>query len=259
MADTAPHGQVASDTYFTCIDGDDFAPDIAIGRISARSPDDVAAAVARIKRYAAGEGVGDWQKRALVVADNDDALFEADCERVAGLLTAAGLQVTKLYLREQPSPADMTAALLKELAAGNLFAVYVGHAEVRSWASEQVLTDSAVRGIQWSDAFTFITTFTCLDGAFETGTDPCLAELFMQPPLGGAVACFSPTGLGYPDQHDILAQALIGKLLAGDVTIGEAAVQAEREALAQRADMATLVRMYVLFGDPALRLRTGSK
>jgi hypothetical protein len=257
MAETDPHGQVASDNFFACIEGDDLAPDLAIGRISARTPQDVAAAVERIRRYVGGAGRGEWEKRALLVADDDEPQFEKDCENAAALLEAAGLSTTRLYLRSQPSEKAMTEALLTSLAEGNLLTIFVGHGEPRSWTHEQVLKAEHLESLQWSDSFTFVVTLTCLDGGFEMNPEPCMAELFMLPPVGGAIACFSPTGLGYPDQHDVLAQALLRGLLKPDATIGEAVMAAKRAALAARRDLAALVQMYILFGDPALRLRVG--
>lgn len=260
MADTKPHGEVASDSFFACVEGDDLVPDIAIGRLSARTPEDVTAAAARITAYAEGASSGDWQRRALLVADDDDPLFEQDCDRLAALFEDAGLQVTKLYLREQPSVKKMTAALIRHLTDGNLFTVYVGHGEPRSWAHERILQADQVEKLQDGKGFTFVTTFTCLDGAFQMMPEPCMAESFMEPPVGGAIACFSPTGLGYPDQHDVLAQALFGNLLKNSgQTIGEAVMQAEREALAKRPDLDAIVQMYILFGDPALTLRISGR
>jgi len=260
MADTKPHGQVASDSFFACVEGDDLVPDIAVGRLSARTPEDVAAAVARIVSYAGGAASGDWERRALLVADDDDPLFEQDCDHLAALFETTGLQVTKLYLREQPSVKQMTAAIMKHLSDGNLFTVYVGHGEPRSWARERILQADQLEKLKDGKGFTFVATFTCLDGAFQMMPELCMAESFMNSPTGGAIACFSPTGLGYPDQHDVLAQALFGSLLKNPgQTVGEAVMQAEREALAERPDLDAIVQMYILFGDPALTLRIGGR
>ncbi len=260
MADTKPHGQVASDSFFACVEGDDLVPDIAVGRLPARTPEDVAAAVTRITSYAEGASPGDWERRALLVADDDDPLFEQDCDRLAALFETAGLQVTKLYLREQPSVKQMTAALMRHLSDGNLFTVYVGHAEPRSWARERILQADQIEKLEDGKGFTFVATFTCLDGAFQMMPEPCMAESFTKLPVGGAIACFSPTGLGYPDQHDVLARALFGNLLKNSgQTIGEAVMQAEQEALAERPDLDAIVQMYILFGDPALTLRIGGQ
>ena len=66
-------GETAADNRFVSVDGDaDFLPDMALGRIPAKSPSDVTAVVDKILAYEKSAAAGDWQKRVAFVADNKD-------------------------------------------------------------------------------------------------------------------------------------------------------------------------------------------
>ncbi len=65
-------GETAADNRFVSVDGpDDYLPDMAIGRIPARTPADVTAAVNKIMAYETTAPSGDWQQRVVFVADNN--------------------------------------------------------------------------------------------------------------------------------------------------------------------------------------------
>src|SRR4029453_8080737 len=89
----------ASDLAYAATNGDDLLPDLAIGRLPARTADEVRVLVEKIAAFeTAARGLGG---RAVFVADGADAAgaFEADSDEVATL--AAGREVEKIYLSER--------------------------------------------------------------------------------------------------------------------------------------------------------------
>jgi hypothetical protein len=64
--------QATSDTPYALVDGDDFIPDLFLGRLSVRTLDDAQTVVAKIIGYeqAPTQGGSDWFSRGLVVAGN---------------------------------------------------------------------------------------------------------------------------------------------------------------------------------------------
>ena len=98
---------------------------------------------------------------------------------------------------------------------------------------------------------TFFTLMTCLNGYF---TDPgldSLAERSLKSDNGGAVAVWASAGQCEPSGQAVLNQEL-HRLLFGTtpITIGEAA----KGAKAAVVD-GDIRRTWILFGDPAMRLR----
>ena len=102
---------------------------------------------------------------------------------------------------------------------------------------------------------------TCLDGYWihpnvssASKSGPSLAEELVRAPQNGAVATFSPTGLGVATGHDVLHQGFFEAVFqanAGD--LGEAALSAKLRLYASGANF-DLLHTFTIFGDPALRL-----
>ena len=82
-----------------------------------------------------------------------------------------------------------------------------------------------------------------------------LAEALVTAEDRGAIAAFSPSGLSHDAPahrfHKILLEALLDE---ENVRLGDAVLAAQKSYLATGA-FPELLRIYHLFGDPALRLR----
>ncbi len=102
---------------------------------------------------------------------------------------------------------------------------------------------------------------TCLDGYFinpipPSGGRPALAETLVRAFPQGAVASFSPTGMGTTYGHDVLNRALFHALFEDyNVQLGPASTWAKLELHAQTSAYADLIETFTLFGDPATALQ----
>ena len=99
---------------------------------------------------------------------------------------------------------------------------------------------------------------TCLDGYYlqpsESGYDySSLAEALVRVPNAGAIASWSPTGLGVASGHDIMNKALYKAIFQDDIVeLGAATMLGKLALVGQGHD--ELIDTYLLFGDPALHL-----
>jgi hypothetical protein len=100
---------------------------------------------------------------------------------------------------------------------------------------------------------------TCYDGYYHypdlpaAGND-ALAEVVTRADGRGAVASWSPTGLGVSTGHDYLDRGFFEARFAdGRRTLGEATMAGKLK-LWTSASSLDLLDTYLLFGDPALRL-----
>jgi hypothetical protein len=100
-----------------------------------------------------------------------------------------------------------------------------------------------------------VITLNCLNGFFHFPFFDSLAEAMVTAEDRGAIAAFSPSGLSLDEPahrfHKILLEALLDE---DNVRLGDAVLAAQERYLETGA-FPELLRIYHLFGDPALRLR----
>ncbi|HEX3577587.1 MAG TPA: C25 family cysteine peptidase [Thermoanaerobaculia bacterium] len=236
----------ASDTWYTDFD-DDGAPDIPIGRLSARVADDVAAEVAKIVAY---ETDGQPPSRKIVlVSDADAALdFHANSVAVAGIIPV-GFDVIDI----DASANGAAAARQQLLAAFNdaLLVNYIGHGSVEIWSNVSFFGRGDVANLAGGNRPPIVIAMTCLNGFFHDLYTESLAEALQRAP-NGAVAVWASSALTSPYAQLPADEALLHALLAGgDIRLGEAVVTAQKSSFTP-----DIRRTFILFGDPAMRVRT---
>lgn len=260
-------GQVDSANQLASIVGDDILPDLAIGRLTARTPADITALLAKLTAHEAAPADAPWRRRLLFVADNgpDSAGdFAASMDRVlATSVPSATMQLDKLYLDAGCGPAQnppqpcpqLTAALSATInLTGTLMLTYSGHGAVDGWAKERVLTNASAAGLRNAAWPSFVVSLDCLDGYWAYPGNESLVETLVRMPGGGAAAAFAPTGLGVATGHEQLQLGLYRALFAGGPQrIGPASMAAKLALFASGASR-DLVDTYTIFGDPAMLL-----
>lgn len=243
----------ASDNYYACVSGDDNLPDLCIGRLPAASAAQAEVMVNKIIAYDESPSGEPWQTSALFVADNDDAIFTEITDALAGLLTP-DFQVEKAYLPE------LGLSLTREktiagLNAGSLITTYVGHGSVHIWAGEPIISSSDVTKLTNGGRLTFVVALDCFNGYFMYPYMECIAEEFLRNPDGGAVAYWGATGLSTPDRQKLLGVNLFDSVFQeGCRSLGEATTRAKL-LLAGDSEFSNILETWVLFGDPATKLK----
>ncbi len=257
MAQTSPWGDTGSDSWFGDVEGDDWAPEFALGRVPARRPEQVATFVAKTLRREQENPGGTWERSAFLVADNDEAKFAQICDEAAEALGPTW-QITKAYMAQASDAARVRRELLAGFNAGPGVLLYVGHAQPTQWAHEGIFNLQQAGAVTNGERTPFLIALTCLDGYFQSPLlERCLAEELLFLPDGGSVAQWSPTGMSYSHAHEAMLKRLLELRATGRFeTIGEAIQAMWQSLLAQggRADIGDAAKMYIFFGDPALRL-----
>jgi len=142
---------------------------------------------------------------------------------------------------------------------GALLVNYVGHGFTDRWGTwpgGRIFDRSSIASLNNGGKLPFLTTATCLNGFFPHPLeDYSLAEEFLRVEGKGAIAAWSPTGLGFPSQHELLFEELFTAIFEDDNRLlGPATTAAKISAYAQSSGLGELVETFVLFGDPALEL-----
>lgn len=258
-------GEVDATNMLAAIVGTDLLPDLAIGRLPANSSAELHAMIDKIVGYEQA-APGDWQQRLLFVADNTpDAAgdFVASSESLIAGHTPADAQIERLYLEDYCGPPaavpsacpEATNRLIDTLnLSGTLLLSYIGHASIGRWTHEQLLVNADIARLDNGAHLPIVLSMTCLDGYWFYPNQPGLAEDLARTPTSGAIATFSPTGLGVATSHDVLERGFYDSIFRQHVRrLGPATIAAKQALYAAGSDR-DLINTFVLFGDPALRL-----
>lgn len=253
-------GETASDNrYVALTEGDQF-PDMIIGRFPANTSEEASVMVAKAMAYEQAPAPGDWSQDLLFVADNTDegGNFPGVSDAAIDCCVPDPYTAEKVYyLVTHQTPVAARLAIIDAINAGKLIVNYVGHAAVGTWASESLFATVDIGSLANATKLPVILSMTCYDGYFinpQVSAGHSLAESFVRASGKGAVASWSPTGLGVASGHDLLDRGFLSAvLLEGEVDLG-GATMAGKLRLWSTGMHLDLIDTYVLFGDPALRL-----
>lgn len=251
--------EMATDYRYALLAGADDLPDAMVGRIPARSVDELSTAVARILAQNAACDTLSWQSRRGLFVTDDDPVFLAD----APLWTAHWAATTKPTVSiDLTSPIAAQAAIhqcFEGADGGVAFALYLGHGNIRRWDSDVVTVDS-VASIDTNGRWPVVAAVTCLNGAYAYPLDEqCLAEawLFARGDYG-AVAAIAPTAV----EDYFVVRLFIMELMKGFSAnpgfppdrVGDLLLRAQINCATKYPTRRSMLRQQHLFGDPCVDL-----
>ncbi len=264
LADVDPWlGEAAADNRYVAVSGNDIFPDMHLGRFPVKTAAEAAAMVAKTLGYLQNPASTGWNRNILFVADNPDAAgnFYEFSDVVANHYVPTPYLAQKVYyLRTHSTATAVRTAIINALNQGRLIVNYVGHGATTYWAGEQFLRVADIASLNNAGKLAFMVPMTCLEGFYIYPSGPgqnfsSLAESLVRVPDKGAVASWSPTGLGLASGHDILNRRLYQAIFYENVVeVGPATLLSKLAIVGQGHD--ELIETYLLFGDPALVLDT---
>ncbi len=250
-------GETSSDNRYVAVSGDDVLPDMHIGRLPASNPAEAAMLVAKIIGYEEASPTGGWAEQATFVADNAEGIddFAAASDVIAQYLPATYKVKRVYYGITELDASDATDAIVQSINEGSLLVDYVGHGAVQYWAAEQLLKLADIDRLTNNTNLPLMLPWTCYDGLFDYPGFPSFGESIVRAEGRGAVASWSPSGLGLPAGHQTLAASFFEAVFADGLhTLGPAMTQAKLSLWTQAPEFGDLVDTYLLLGDPATRL-----
>ena len=156
-------GETASDNWFVDFD-DDSLPDMAIGRLPVNSAAEAQIVVDKIVGYERNPTPGEWRKRVLFVADDDQPDFEATSEALIEDKLPPDYQATRVYLSASADPEESAAQIIEEFNQGAAIVNYVGHAALNVWSKEAGFSSADIADLRNGSKLPFGVTITCLTG-----------------------------------------------------------------------------------------------
>ncbi|MCI0344972.1 MAG: C25 family cysteine peptidase, partial [Chloroflexi bacterium] len=247
------NGLFSADGLYADLLGEDGIPDVAIGRIPAKSAAEAAVYAAKVVAYETQAEVS-WLASTLLVADDRDgaADFGADTLVLAEALPP-GSAPTALLLDQLPV-SELRSALFQGIEGGAGLLHYLGHGGVGQLAAEPILSGTDVPALANGPRLPVVFAPTCVAARHEIPSFRSLAEQLVVHEAGGAVAVVSSSGLSQHGAAAQLSRALIEETWTrfGAESLGEALLAAYESHLAAGGSIESL-RTLTLLGDPSLR------
>jgi hypothetical protein len=256
-------GMTAADNRYVTVSGDDILPDMALGRLPVKTALETTTMVNKILNYSQG-GTGDWTHKITFVADKNDpsaGSFTASSDAIANQVPSIEYTFDKVYSFVTYSTVSATKqAIINTFNDGRLIIHYNGHSATNFWSNDNLFHNTNIGLLTNNDRLPFVVSMTCEVGYYifpspTNGDYSSLDESLVHAPNGGAIATWSPTGLGLTSGHDQLDQGLFQALFQDNITeLGPATTQAKYYLYANSGSNRELIDTYLLFGDPALQL-----
>ena len=239
----------AADAPFADFDGDE-APDLAVGRIPADTPEELKSIVAKILDYENNPVPGPWRRRASVFASTGDfGMFDTTLEELTKRITrnnfSPAFDINMTYAGSKlpyfQLPDDFDKKVLDRFNEGALFMSYIGHGSVTGLSRvcfrgecRNIMTIDRVKDIDTGGRHPFFFSICCLTGKFNIPQDS-IAEAMLKNP-GGPVGVFAAAEVSGPFANAVLSKDIMYFLInKRPATIGEGVRNLHR-GLVQRFD-----------------------
>ena len=229
--DYIPTSAPSTDLYYGTVEGDDYYPDIFVGRL----PVDISSVetvVTKVLDYDRTPAPGNWYDNVLIAAyfqdDNNDSyadrFFLQTAEMIHDFLATENYTCTTVYTTNSdnplyyyhyddepdkpiPSGLDFTGTtqnIIDAINAGVMLAQHRDHGGASGW-SEPRFTTSDIPYLTNGSKLPVIFSINCLSGRFQDTTD-CFCEAILEKAGGGAVGAIGATEVSYSGYNDELAR-----------------------------------------------------
>jgi hypothetical protein len=263
-----------SDNYYTELAGNDYYPDIILGKISAENVAQVQTQVQRFIEYEQNPtetshfssfmGIASAQN---TMGDNNEHDYEhvrLIDEKLQAYTYTSGYELFDGSHGGLDASGSPTSSMVAEGVNNGVGIIsYCGHGNTGSWGTSG-FNNNNVNALTNADKLPFIISVACLNGEYHSGT--CFAEAWLratyQDRPSGAV-CFLGSTISQPWNSPMCAQDAMIDYLVGTTpedrkfTFGGVCFNGMIHMLDVYHDK-DVSRTWLIFGDPTLQLRTAA-
>lgn len=249
-------GRVASDNEFVTIVGNDFIPDLAIGRISCETMEEADILINKIINYP-GDQSKLWKKTVGLFSgglnenDENTLKFNDRSMDLENLFVKPHGSITAKVFRYPNKPEYIPfygsgPEIRREINKGTVIANYYGHGGGYQW--DFVFTDDDIYALSNETRLPLVVSVTCYTNHFDN--QEVFGEIFNSLPYGGSIAFLGSTGLTYWPTTAFFNQEFFREIfISRRYVIGDAIQIAK-----SNPAYGQMLQMLNLLGDPALKL-----
>lgn len=248
--------QTPSDAAYGDVDKDGI-PDVAVGRISARTKTELGYVVNKINDY---QDRSDYLGLVLVAADKDDigngVNFTQDAEDLMNAMPADWRSSLRPDYRAFPEQDGHQAAhdkLANAINNGVSVVSYIGHASQYSWAytTPPMLKVGDIAGLKNQGKPAVVTQWGCWNNYFVDPNGNTMGDALLIGGNQGAVTVLGASNLTTSSGERALGIELNKRMFEKGVTLGDALIAAKK-ALAQKESYPAIQLGLQILGDPAI-------
>ena len=237
-----------TDLNYACVDGSDYFPDVARGRLSVRSTTELDNLCTKILDMA-----GLQVKKAVFMAGYDNYNISEGTHNycISNFLDPQGWQSDKLY---QVSYGANTQDVKDSFNDGRSVGCFSGHGSSTSWADGPPFSQNDVRSLV-NTIYPFVLSFACSTGDYDSYNE-CFTETWVRDDHG-ATSCFGASLSSYWDEDDILQKEIFEGWYNGLPRVGDMLDYGQYELylwMGSGSFTQMYYEMYNLMGDPAIEV-----
>ena len=255
-------GHSASDNWFVSIvpekniKGEDYIPDIAIGRFTAATVEEAKGMVDKSIYYQTNSKVGPWKSRVLWIT-NANKRYQNFSKNIASRIGKLGVVAENVFPKEMDGDnLKVQETLTQAMNYGDLIVHFVGHGGNSIWRigppdikkNRDLFSLDHIDKLNNKDALPFVMSMSCYSAPYDHPFADSIGEKFFREKDKGAIAVLAASWRNSPNQS--FSRAVIDNIYKmPQQSLGQAILQAKRYYKGRVA-----VEMYNLLGDPALHL-----
>ena len=201
--------KVATDHYYSTVDGNDYFSDVFVGRLSVKSSSELDVVVDKIIKYEKTpyiDGI-DWYRKAMLYHGLERNVWYETSQFIKSLLTSNGFTYIDMFNDDSHSTADVINAINN----GRSFLNYRGHGTKTKWANTP-FDNSDILALNNGMKLPVVISPTCEAGWFDYRYSDSFGETWlkagtMQEKKGG-IAFFGASRVSYSYYNDELSRGV---------------------------------------------------
>ncbi len=251
-------GAGEADYWFSLINGNDYLPDLHIGRIPCSNMEDLEISLNKLIKYGSSENFGSWQNELITIA-GFDATFKAQTESLLRSTIPKAFIPSRIFI-DRDSEGQIfwgdTDSLVEQWNQGKMLINFLGHGGGAVWADRSLFVRDDINYLDASTPPALVTSMTCFTASFAQTRG--LGEVVVSESPTGAIGWFGSSGVGWIINDYLLIQPMLRRLLEDDRTVGEIINIARMEYFLANSGYdylkPSMLFQYNYLGDPTTRL-----
>jgi len=238
--------ETASDDWLVDFNGTGL-PNIAVGRLPARTVGDVNLMVSKILAYEQERQLGAPLRGAVMVADSG---FEAESNQTRALLPSGipVLAINRAFIGNDDIARNQ---IIDALNHGPMLVNYYGHGSVGEWTGAGLFETDLANGLTNTNQLSLFVMMTCLNGYAHDAYIDSLGEAALKAPQGGAMAVWASSGLTESGPQFAMGSEFYRQIFGTQSLRLGRAIQNAKAATTD----SDVRRTWMLLGDPTMHLR----
>lgn len=258
--------QFSSDEFYAMLDSGNSLPDIALGRVPARTLGEAQAWFSKLKRFEDPQqaSFGPWRNTILTLADDqrqgqafDPIKHAIEADQILSTILAKRpwMRRRNIFMGAYPATAstfkpDVQRDLVQGLSGEAGAFLFMGHGSPQTLTDEVVLDQASFQRLVRNPGRPWLTMLgSCSVGRHDQVSRTGLLTDFVLSAENGAYSGIAATRATYPENNKELLARVWSGLMDGS-TLGEALLAAKR--LTKRGGDVDNSSFYNLLGDPAV-------